>query len=208
MSESGNKRKVAAQLFITLDGVVQAPGAREEDREAGFPHGGWGMTHWDDAMGQAIMESTSQPHELLLGRKTYEIFASYWPNHNDEPIGAGINKSVKHVASRTLKSVNWENARLLPGDAEQAVRLLKKQAGPTLSVIGSANLLQTLLRADLVDELELWTYPIVLGTGKKLFGEGVAPTAWTLTRSKTSTTGVRMDYYSRAGEVQYGSPPG
>lgn len=186
---------------------MQAPGGRDEDREVGFPHGGWSMTYWDESMDRAIMESIAHPHELLLGRRTYEIFATYWPSHGDNPVGVAMNQAVKHVASRTLKKLDWENSRLLPGDAEPAIRALKQQPGPALHVIGSSNLLQTLLRADLVDDLELWTFPVVLGTGKRLFGEGVAATAWSLTRSTNSTTGVRMDFYSRAGEIKYGSAP-
>lgn len=207
MTELSPARRVAAQLFISLDGVIQAPGARSEDADGGFPHGGWSMTYWDEPMDRAMAESTAQGHELVLGRRTYEIFANYWPAHDDHPIGAVLNRSVKHVASRTLKTLAWANSRLLPGDAVPAVRALKAERGPPLSVIGSAHLLQSLLRADLVDELELWTFPVVLGTGKRLFGDGVPPTAWTLARSATSSTGVRMDLYSRSGKVRYGHPP-
>lgn len=187
---------------------MQAPGGPEEDREGGFPHGGWSMEYGDETTGEAIVDFYSQPHELLLGRRTYDIFAGYWPLHRDNPIGAIINRDVKHVASRTLKKVDWENSSLLTGDVVPAVQLLKRATGPRLQVVGSSNLLQSLLRADLVDDLYLWTTPVVLGTGKRLFGEGVAAKAWTLARSKTSATGVRLDFYSRAGEIKYGRPPG
>lgn len=202
-----NVRRIAAQLFVSMDGVMQGPGGPDEDRDGGFPHGGWSMNYGDESTGRSIVEFYSQPHELLLGRRTYEIFARYWPHHGDNPIGAIINRDVKHVASRTLRKLDWENSRLLGGEAETAVRRLKSKPGSNLHVIGSSNLLQTLLRADLVDDLFLWTSPVVLGTGKRLFGEGVPPTAWSLARSSTNPLGLRMDFYTRSGQVTYGSPP-
>lgn len=207
MTKRDPSRKIVAQLFVSMDGVMQAPGGPEEDRDGGFSHGGWSMEYGDETSGRSILEFYSQPHELLLGRRTYEIFANYWPHHGDNPIGAIINRDVKHVASRTLKKLEWQNSKLLTGDAERAVRRLKADPGPNLQVVGSSNLLQTLLRADLVDDLYLWTSPVVLGAGKRLFGEGVAPTAWKLERSRTTGTGVRLDYYTRAGEIKYGTPP-
>ncbi len=207
MSDIPTSRRVVAQLFVSMDGVMQGPGGPDEDRDGGFPHGGWSMPYGDEASGQAVMDFYSQPHELLLGRRTYEIFASYWPHHGDHPIGAIINRDVKHVASRSLKKLDWENSKPLKGDAAAAVRRLKGEPGPNLHVVGSSNLLQTLLRADLVDDLYLWTSPVVLGTGKRLFGEGVAPTAWTLSRASSTSSGVRVDFYSRAGAIQYGTPP-
>ncbi len=165
------------------------------------------MNYGDETSDQSVLDFYSLPHELVLGRRTYEIFADYWPRHGDNPIGAIINRDVKHVASRTLEQLRWENARLLQGDAAGAVRRLKDEAGPNLHVIGSSNLLQSLLRADLVDDLYLITSPVVLGSGKRLFGEGAVPTAWSLSWSRTTPTGVRLDYYARAGEITPGSPP-
>jgi dihydrofolate reductase len=167
------------------------------------------MTYWDDAMDRAMGESMSQPHELLLGRKTYDIFAAYWPTHRDvEPGASSLNQATKYVASRTRKKVDWENSNLLQGDVVAAVKELKRRPGLPIHVLGSSNLLQTLLKHDLVDELELWVFPVVLGSGKRLFDDGTIPTAWKLTRSQASGTGVMMQHYIRAGEIKYGKPPG
>lgn len=201
-------RRIVAQTFVSMDGVMQAPGGPEEDQSTGFRHGGWSMTYWDDAMGRAMGEFLSHPHELLLGRKTYDIFAAYWPNHREQPGASSLNGATKHVASRSGKKLDWENSQLVRGDVVAAVQELKQRPGPPLHVLGSANLLQTLLRNDLVDELELWVFPVVLGSGKRLFDQGAIPTAWHLTRSQTSGTGVLMEHLERAGAVAYGRAPG
>jgi dihydrofolate reductase len=202
-------RKLVAQIFATIDGVMQAPGGPDEDRDTDFRHGGWSMTYWDEAIDRTMGEFVSQPYELLLGRKTYDSFAAYWPNHPEvEPAASSLNRATKYVASRTKKTLDWENAHLLQGDAVAAVKELKRRAGPPIHVVGSSNLLQTLLRHDLVDELELWIFPVVLGTGKRLFHDGAIPTAWKLTRSLASGTGVLMQHFERAGDIAYGRAPG
>jgi dihydrofolate reductase len=191
-----------------MDGVMQAPGGAEEDRESKFSHGGWSLTYWDTFMGEVMAEEMAGPREVLLGRKTYEIFAEFWPKHRDQSGAKELNAATKYVASRTLRSLEWENSHLLDGEASAAVQKVKSTPGPDLQVIGSSNLLQTLLRADLVDQVELWMFPVVLGGGKRLFGEGVAPGAWRLIDHRSSTTGVQILRYERAGPIQYGRPPG
>jgi dihydrofolate reductase len=205
----GESRTLAAQTFVSLDGVMQAPGGPGEDVDAGFRHGGWSMTYWDDVMEREMGRFMAQPHELLLGRKTYDIFAAYWPNHPEvEPGASVLNRATKYVASRTRKKLEWENANLLQGDVVAAVRELKRRPGPPIRVLGSSDLLQTLLRHDLVDEVDLWVFPVVLGGGKRLFDNGAIPTAWKLTRSQASGTGVLMHHYERAGDIAYGTAPG
>ena len=198
-------RKLAVNTFLTLDGVMQAPGGPEEDPSGGFAHGGWSVNYWDELMGQVMGEATTRPFDLLLGRKTYEIFAAHWP-HAPEEEGAGIfNNATKHVASRTLDSVEWQSSSLLEGEAAEAVPRLKEEDGPEIQVHGSGDLIQTLLEHDLVDELRLWIFPLVLGSGKRLFADGAVPRGLKLVDSKTSTTGVLMTTYERAGEIEYGS---
>ena len=197
-------RKLIVNTFLTLDGVMQAPGAPEEDTSGGFTEGGWSVTQWDDVMGQAMAGFMSRPADLLLGRRTYEIFAAHWP-HSTEPGAEVLNAATKYVASTTLDEVEWENSRLLEGDVPTAIRELKKQDGPELQVHGSAGLIQTLLREDLVDEFGIWIYPLVIGSGKRLFGEGTVPAGLELTDTKLSTTGVIITTYARAGEIPKGS---
>lgn len=198
-------RKIIVSSFITLDGVMQAPGGPQEDTSGGFKHGGWTVPYFDDFSGQVMGEQMSlERSELLLGQKTYEIFAGYWPHHAaDWP---GINEVRKYVASRdsTLK-LDWENSVLLAGNVAEEVKKLKNEDGPNLHVWGSCNLLQTLLKHDLVDELWLKIFPITLGTGKRLFAEGTIPAAFKLTDSKVSPSGVIIANYERAGEVKTGS---
>jgi dihydrofolate reductase len=203
-----SNRRLVAQTFVSMDGVMQAPGGPEEDHEGGFRHGGWSMTYWDDRMDQIMAKGMAEPHDLLLGRKTYDIFAAYWPKHRDEPVADSLNGATKYVASRTRKALDWENSRLLEGDAQTAVAELKRRPGPPIYVLGSSNLLQTLLKHDLVDALDLWVFPVVLGSGKRLFHDGALPTAWKLTESGTSTTGVLIQHYERSGDIKYGRPPG
>ena len=198
--------KLQVGTFVTLDGVMQAPGGPDEDRDGGFEHGGWSFHYWDDAMGERITESTLRADALLLGRRTYEIFASHWPNvGDDDPVAAKLNSVPKYVASRTLDEVTWNNSRLLEGNVVDAVSRLKKEIDGEIQVTGSATLLQTLIGADLVDGYELWVFPVVLGTGKRLFGDGAATAALELVDSQMSSTGVAIHAYKRAGDVQYGS---
>jgi dihydrofolate reductase len=198
-------RKLTVNTFVTLDGVMQAPGGPDEDTSGGFEHGGWSFGYWDDAMGEWMGESMGEPFALLLGRKTYEIFAAYWPHAGDAPGAAELNAATKYVASRTLDSVEWANSILLEGDAGDAVSRLKEEDGPEIQVHGSSDLIQTLLARQLVDEFRAWIFPVLLGTGKRLFGEGTIPSGLELTDSKTSTSGVLVATYKPAGEPKYGS---
>jgi dihydrofolate reductase len=197
-------RKLKVTTFVTLDGVMQAPGGPEEDPSGGFTHGGWSAGYWDDQMGQVMTEFMGRPFDLLLGRKTYEIFAAYWP-HSTEPGAELLNDSRKHVASRTLRRVDWNNSTLIKGDVAKYVSDLKKQSGPEIQVHGSGDLIQTLLKNDLVDEFHVWTFPVVLGSGKRLFAGGAVPAGLKVTGVTTSSTGVVITTYERAGEIKYGS---
>jgi dihydrofolate reductase len=198
-------RKLVINTFVTLDGVIQAPGGPEEDRSGGFTHGGWSFGYWDDQMGQTMDEFMKGPFELLLGRKTYEIFAAHWPHVTDDPAADQLNSARKHVASRTLRSVDWNNSTLIKGDVPEYVANLKKQSGPEIQVHGSAGLIQTLLKHDLIDAHQVMIFPVVLGTGKRLFGEGIVPRSLNLVDMKTSSTGVVIAMYEPAGAVKYGS---
>jgi dihydrofolate reductase len=198
-------RKLVVNTFVTLDGVMQAPGGPEEDQTGGFEHGGWSFGYWDEAMGEWMGEAMGKPFALLLGRRTYEIFAAHWPQAGDAPGAAELNAATKYVASRTLDSVEWANSTLLEGDAVAAIARLKEEEGPEIQVHGSSDLIQTLLANDLVDEFRVWIFPVVLGGGKRLFGEGTAPAGLELVDSKTSTTGVLMATYKPAGAPKYGS---
>jgi dihydrofolate reductase len=203
MSEGGGVRKLVVLSFITIDGVMQAPGGPEEDPSGGFAHGGWTVPYFDEFLGKVMDEQMGKPFDLLLGRKTYELFASYWPQHADE--APGIDRATKYVATRGAMDITWERSEPLQGDAGQAVKKLKALDGPELQVHGSSNFLQTLLRQDPVDELWLKIFPVVLGAGKRLFTEGAIPRAFTLTESKVSPKGVVIASYTRAGDVQTGS---
>jgi dihydrofolate reductase len=199
-------RKLVVGTFLTVDGVMQAPGGPDEDREGGFEHGGWSVEFWDDIMGQIIVEATLRAGALLLGRKTYEIFAAHWPRvSGDDPIAAKLNSVPKYVASRTLDEVTWNNSTLIRGDIAEAVGRLKEQPGGEIQVTGSGDLIQTLTEHDLVDEYRLWTFPVVIGEGKRLFARGTLPAALRLVDTKTSSTGVAIHTYERAGELRYGS---
>ena len=199
-------RKLVVGTFLSIDGVMQAPGGPDEDREGGFAHGGWSVNYWDEGMGQIITESTLQAGALLLGRKTYDIFAAHWPHvGGDDPVAAKLNSVTKYVASRSLGEVTWSNSMLLRGDVADKVAKLKDQPGGEIQVHGSGDLLQTLIEHDLVDEYRLWVFPVVLGDGKRLFAGGAVPAALKLTDAKTSSTGVAIHTYERAGAIQYGS---
>jgi dihydrofolate reductase len=198
-------RPLVVNTFLTLDGVMQAPGGPEEDPTGGFTHGGWSAGYWDDAMAARMGEVMGKPFDLLLGRKTYEIFAAHWPHVPDQPGAAELNSARKYVASRTLDTLGWQNSTLLEGDVAEAVAKLKAEDGPEIQVHGSADLIQTLLEHDLVDQLNVMIFPLVLGSGKRLFGEGTAPAGFELADSGTSSTGVITATYRRAGEIKYGS---
>jgi dihydrofolate reductase len=196
-------RKLVVNTFVSLDGVMQAPGGPEEDSTGGFQYGGWSVPFWDDRMGQVMGEFMGKSFDLVLGRKTYEIFAAHWP-HTDEPGAAELNRATKYVASRTLQTLEWENSTLLEGDIGEAVARLKEEDGP-LQVHGSSDLIQTLLRHGLIDEFRVWIFPVVLGAGKRLFGEGAPPAALKLVDSEVSSTGVVMASYEPGGELKTGS---
>jgi dihydrofolate reductase len=212
-------RKLIVAAFVTLDGVMQAPGGPDEDPTGGFAHGGWAVDHWDEAMYAAMGETLASPFDLLLGRKTYEIFAAHWPHVGnderadrggtasdvDDPAAAALNAARKYVASRTLREPSWNNSVVLDGDVAQAVAELKAGDGPDLLTQGSADLIQTLLAEDLVDELRVWTFPVLVGPGKRLFGNGTLPGGLELVAATVSTTGVVMATYRKAGEVRIGS---
>lgn len=214
-------RKLVTNTFLTLDGVMQAPGGPDEDPTGGFTHGGWSVNYWDEQMGHRMDEYLARPFDLLLGRKTYEIFAAYWPyaeevdrtgreapealEDTSSGAAAPLNRARKYVVSRTLKQLDWANSFLLEGDVPTAVARLKQADGPEMQVHGSAGLIQTLLAHDLIDEFRLWYFPLVLGTGKRLFGEGTAPGGFRVVDSLTSSTGVTLTTYERAGAVPYGS---
>jgi dihydrofolate reductase len=196
-------RKIIVLSFITLDGVMQAPGGPGEDDSGDFKYGGWTVPFFDEFLGQVMTEQMNRPFDLLLGRKTFEIFASYWPQHEDE--GAGINKATKYVASNTLTSHEWRKTVFLNNNVADEIRQLKQQNGPELQVHGSGQFIQTLLKHDLVDEFWLKIFPITLGPGKRLFAAGTMPAAFSLSESKTSPRGVIVASYRRAGEVKTGS---
>lgn len=199
-------RKLVVGTFLTVDGVMQAPGGPDEDREGGFESGGWSVNYWDEYMGGIITESTLRADALLLGRKTYEIFAAHWPKvGGDDPIAAKLNSVPKYVASRTLREVTWNYATLLQGDVAEAVARLKEQPGGEIQVTGSGELVQTLMKADLVDVYQLWVFPLVVGQGKRLFAGGAVPAALRLVDTKTSSTGVAIHTYERAGAIEYGT---
>jgi dihydrofolate reductase len=200
-------RRLVVLSFITMDGVMQAPGGPTEDTSGGFSYGGWTVPYFDDFLGKTMAEQMSRPFDLVLGRRTYEIFAAYWPHqdNNKDPTAAKLNKATKYVASRTLSKLEWSNSVLLHGDIAVEVKKLKEQRGPELQVHGSGNLIQTLLKHDLIDELWLKIFPIMLGAGKRLFAEGTIPAAFVLEESRVSPKGVIVTSYRRSGEVKTGS---
>jgi dihydrofolate reductase len=198
--------KLTMQMFLTLDGVLQAPGGPNEDTDAGFPYGGWSFPYGDEDFGNAVTTWFENADAFLLGRRTYEIFAGYWPEVTDpdNPIASKLNALPKYVASTTLTSVGWHNSTLL-SDAIADVRKLKEQPGGELQVHGSGALVQSLMEHDLIDEYRLFTHPVHLGTGKKLFREGARAAALELISSTTTKSGIVISAYKPAGEVQLGS---
>ena len=198
-------RKLIVSTFVTLDGVMQAPGGPEEDETGGFAHGGWSVNYWDEQMGEVMGEAMSVPFDLLLGRRTYDIFASFWPNATDNPGAKPLNDATKYVVSRGHPTLEWDRSILLEGVPAEAIAKLKTEEGPELQVHGSGNLIQTLMRHSLVDEYRLWVFPVVIGSGKRLFADGTIPAALKLVDSKVSTTGVVIGTYEPAGELVTGS---
>ncbi|TKR31075.1 dihydrofolate reductase [Luteimonas gilva] len=209
-------RKIIVGAFVSMDGVMQAPGGPHEDPTGGFEHGGWTLAYWDEAVAAFMDESLQPEFDLLLGRKTYDIFAAYWPYVQADP-GQGsfdavnaeaakrFNRITKYVATHRPESLSWANTQSLGSDIVAALRTLKRQDGPNLLVQGSSELVQVLLENDLVDECRLLTYPLALGTGKRLFGSGTQPSAFKLTQSAVSPSGVLMAAYERAGDIEIGS---
>jgi dihydrofolate reductase len=201
-------RKIVIGAFVSLDGVMQAPGGPEEDPTGGFAHGGWVAPLFDDVVGAAMGDLFSMPYELLLGRRTYDIFAAHWPyaeNGPDAETAKQFNAVRKHVATHRPESLTWKNSHGLGSDVASALRELKKSDGATLLTQGSTELVHLLLENDLADELAVLTFPVVLGKGKRLFGEGSRPAAFKLTKSVASPTGVVVARYERAGDVKTGS---
>jgi dihydrofolate reductase len=198
-------RKLIVSTFLTLDGIMQAPGGPEEDDSGGFEHGGWSVNYWDDLMGEVMTEAFNFPFDLLLGRRTYEIFSAYWPDAPEEAGAKPLNDATKYVASRSRPELTWSPSVLLEGDAAEGVAALKQEEGPELQVHGSGDLIQTLMRHRLVDEYRLWAFPLVIGSGKRLFSHGTIPAGLKLVDTKISTTGVVIGTYEPAGEIVTGS---
>lgn len=199
-------RRLIASTFASLDGIMQAPGGPEEDPTGGFALGGWMFNYGHAGMDLSASGFDGKDRELVLGRRTYEIFEAYWPYQSDDgPIARTLNAAKKYVASRTLTTLHWNNSTVLHGDVVSAITALKIQPGPDLQIIGSGNLIQTLQTASLIDEYNVWTFPVVLGQGKRLFGETAKPSALRLVRSEVSTTGVVMSTYVPSGDIRPGS---
>jgi dihydrofolate reductase len=197
-------RKIIVLSFISLDGVMQAPGGPTEDTSGGFAFGGWTVPYFDEEAGKVMTKQMTPPFDLLLGRKTYDIFSSYWPQHAEE-IGGVFNDATKYVVSTSLTNPSWEKTVVIREDVVKELKKLKASEGPDLQVHGSGKLIQTLLSNDLVDELWLKIFPVTLGSGKKLFAEGTMPAAFTLEESSTTPAGVIIANYKRAGDVTTGS---
>jgi dihydrofolate reductase len=198
-------RKLIVSTFLSLDGVMQAPGGPEEDDSDGFALGGWSVNYWDEQMGQIMGEAMSTPFDLLLGRRTYDIFAAYWPHASEQAGAKALNDATKYVASRSHHALEWRPSVLIEGDAAEGIAALKEGDGPELQVHGSGNLIQTLLHDNLVDEYRLWVFPLVIGSGKRLFADGTIPSGLKLVDSTVSTTGVVIGTYEPAGEIATGS---
>ncbi|SCG41015.1 dihydrofolate reductase family protein [Micromonospora halophytica] len=198
-------RRLIVQSFLTLDGVMQAPGGPGEDDDGGFAYGGWSVNYWDERMGEVMDRSMGRPFDLVLGRRTYDIFAAHWPRATEEMGAKPLNDATKYVASRSRPDLAWRNSVLIEGDVAEGVAALKQGDGPELQVHGSGNLIQTLMRAGLVDEYRLWIFPVVVGSGKRLFAEGTVASGLTQVDSQVSTTGVVMGTYLPAGEIPLGS---
>ena len=199
-------RKLVSGVFTSMDGVMQAPGGPDEDRDGGFRHGGWLVPYFEDRFLEIMTAWVDQAGGFLLGRRTYEIFAASWPTSTDpeDSIAVALNSRPKYVASRTLGRVDWNNSTLLGEDVIETVRRLKGEDGGEIQVHGSSNLLQTLLKHDLVDTLRIWQFPVVIGEGKRLFGEGAVPGAFELVETEISPAGAVLLVYERAGDLRHG----
>lgn len=199
-------RSIVVLSFISLDGVMQAPGGPEEDTSGGFQFGGWTVPYFDDVAGQEMDKQMGVPFDLLLGRKTYDIFAAYWPKQADNPVAEPLNKATKYVVTHQADfQAEWEKTVVVSGDVVAVLKDLKAGEGPMLQVAGSGDMIQTLLQHDLVDEFWLKIFPVTLGKGKRLFGEGTMPASYELTNTKVSPSGVIFANYRRAGQVRTGS---
>lgn len=193
-------RELAILSFVTLDGVMQSPTSPEEDPSGGFTAGGWGAPYWEDVMPRVYSEAMSEPYDLLFGRKTYDVFASHWPNvsSDDDPVAARLNGGRKYVATRSsTHPLPWSESVRITGDVAAEVARLKADDGPLIQVHGSVELIQTLMEHDLIDEYRLWTFPVVVGSGKRLFGDGSVPGDLSLVRSGSTGSGVVMSVYRR-----------
>ncbi len=188
-------RELAVLTFQTLDGVVQAPMMPDEDRSGGFAQGGWAAPFWVDVMAQVGREAMSEPYDILFGRKTYDAFAAHWPNLQNDPAADMMNAARKYVVSRGSRELSWVNSVLVSGDIPVEIEALKKQDGPLLQVHGSANLIQTLLAQDLIDEYRLWTFPVIAGSGKRFIEAGSPPNTLTIKKAETLSNGVAMTIY-------------
>ncbi|EST25968.1 dihydrofolate reductase family protein [Streptomyces niveus] len=199
-------RKLMATTFVSLDGVMQGPGGSDEDRDGGFEHGGWSVPHFGPDLIQRMTDLVQRADALLVGRKTYDIFAATWPlAEADDPIGSKMNSVRKYVASRTLDTVSWQNSTLLTGDVAEAVARLKQEGDGEIQVHGSGDLIQTLIAHDLVDEFHVLVFPVLVGSGKRLFGRGTVPAGLKLVDTARSGSGVVISTYARAGKVEYGA---
>jgi dihydrofolate reductase len=192
-------RKIIAITQVTLDGVMQGPGGPEEDPTNGFNHGGWFMPFVDDALMLAANETIAGEFDMLLGRRTYDFFAAYWPHQGDSPIAKAFNRATKYVVTRTLGQLDWKRSRRIGGEVVNELRRLKASDGPELHIWGSSQLLQALIAADLVDEYRLWVAPIVLGRGKRLFEHGVPPRGLSLVATRSTPSGILINTYRPAG---------
>lgn len=198
-------RKLISINHVSLDGVMQSPGAPQEDPRGGFELGGWIVPYWNDALGKGLNEAVSGRFDLLLGRRTYEMLAAHWPHAGDNPISKAFNQAIKYVATRGTPEFDWINTQVLPGDAIEAVRRLKSETGPDIQIYGSSSFLQSLIAADLIDEYVIRTYPLILGSGKRLFEAGAPPRALKLVDTEASSTGVIISRYRPEGAVKAGS---
>jgi dihydrofolate reductase len=198
-------RKVVAITYVTLDGVMQSPGAPEEDPRNGFTYGGWMVPYWDETLGKLLERNMAGSFDLLLGRRTYEMLAAHWPYAGDNPITKRFNKATKFVVTRSLTHFDWVNSERIDGDVTEEVRRLRSADGPELQIYGSSELLQTLIAAELIDEFRIWIFPLVLGQGKRLFENGVPPRGLSLVETQSTPTGVLINTYRPAGAVKPGS---